>query len=696
MEPGPSAMRPCHERPHRGRTRGKRVHVDGEVSGLRGGSRQPRGVRRHRWAAALLVTALLAACGHAGTPAQGSSATTAPAAGPSRHGGAPASTTTGSAATGATRVAVQKAKIRLLGLVHRPQGVSVIDPLPPRTGAVQDVFAVSTPTAPGCSTGPGTCGSVLWASTNAGRNWTVRYASTRWNIQGVDFIRSMDGWARVRPSGCGGGARPCPDQLWYTHNGGTRWQPVAYGGTDAAALYALNQKDVWVVGVVHRASGGPCSIRPCTLRIFATTDGGQKWTEQYHAPDAATGGAGNAVTGLTAHLGRGGKLEAWVLLSGGQVLALRGGTWRAVGRITRGVPALSQARAGGIGQCMQFLNRQDGWLSFCELRTAAGGCRNRLYGTRNGGRTWTPLFHTRGESQWIAVAMRTRRRGIMVVGGVNPGYQGPSNGNTILATNDGGRTWRHLDAPPGGIDAAAFATGQLWIVGGLGFHCACQTTVLEGATTTWHWHVRGPIQDVPNFPDVALVDGHLVGFAAGPSHRVVVLASARGTTWRPVGQLPRVAAVYLDGLHATPDGPFMWLNVPCAASPARLCQLVSRNAGVTWSRQALRSCHAAPPCRAPAGSVAQKHPTPLPAGYGPVATAWIPGGKEIVAAMRRSGTRGGSLFLPTVGGRWRQVRLPGIQPERIAFATPAFGLLATLDGRFFVTTDGGGHWTQIP
>ncbi len=201
----------------------------------------------------------------------------------------------------------------------------------------------------------------------------MRYASSKWDIQGVHFVRSNEGWARVRSSACAGGTSPCPAHLWYTSDGGARWkEAVAYGRTDAVSLYALNTRDVWVVSLAHAPANGTCSLSPCTLQIFATTDGGRKWTEEYDTRSRAAKRAGNAVAGLTAREGKDGKLEAWMFLSNGLVLALRSRGWRVVGQITQGVPALGLPNSGGPhGQTMQFLNGQDGWLAFCDLGTAA-------------------------------------------------------------------------------------------------------------------------------------------------------------------------------------------------------------------------------------------------------------------------------------------------------------------------------------
>ncbi len=125
--------------------------------------RRPRAVRLRVWAGALVVAALLAACGHAAPPAPGPSSA-AHTAGPSASQSAPpppGSATSARGATGAALVSVQKAKIQFAHLARQPQNFSLVDPLRPRTGAAQDVFAVSTPTAQRCSTGPGPCGSVL-------------------------------------------------------------------------------------------------------------------------------------------------------------------------------------------------------------------------------------------------------------------------------------------------------------------------------------------------------------------------------------------------------------------------------------------------------------------------------------------------------------------------------------------------------
>ncbi len=249
------------------------------------------------------------------------------------------------------------------------------------------------------------------------------------------------------------------------------------------------------------------------------------------------------------------------------------------------------------------------------------------------------------------------------------------------------------------MDAAAFSTGHLWIIGGLGLHCDCPPALLEAATTTWKWAPRNPVQNLPSLPGVAVVGGHLIGFSAGMSGRVAVLASVRGATWRPIGALPREGGYYLNrlsSLQATPNGPFVWLDVPCTASPHSRCALASSNGGATWRQHALRSCHGGPWCSGPSGSTAGKPLALLPAASTPTATAHPPGGTEAVAATGRMGTGSGAVFLRAAAGRWREIQLPGLDPDRVAFATSRFGLIETLGERFFVTTDDGRLWTQIP
>lgn len=137
---------------------------------------------------------------------------------------------------------------------------------------------------------------------------------------------------------------------------------------------------------VHRGLAGFGSLRPCTGAITLTADGGHT----FHALLRAEGPVEWVATA--------GAEDAWALVEG------------------------------------------------CRSRVTGGeSVPYRLLHTVDGGRSW----HESPPSEAFNPSFATPTRGIAVASALaNTGFIGLPSGRGLLATSDGGRTWRPLPGPP--------------------------------------------------------------------------------------------------------------------------------------------------------------------------------------------------------------------------------------------------------
>ncbi len=114
-----------------------------------------------------------------------------------------------------------------------------------------------------------------------------------------------------------------------------------------------------------------------------------------------------------------------------------------------------------------FLDRSHGWVTTREYTEESNPPANRVFCTRNGGKTWrntvfgASAFQLDSDSYPRAVFFSDPRHGWMIWHwAVMNSYA-----DTLLATTDGGRTWKKLPTPPGGGPMDFISALDGWMIG---------------------------------------------------------------------------------------------------------------------------------------------------------------------------------------------------------------------------------------
>jgi photosystem II stability/assembly factor-like uncharacterized protein len=179
-------------------------------------------------------------------------------------------------------------------------------------------------------------------------------------------------------------------------------------------------------------------------RIYKTTDGGRTWNLQFRNRKP------NAFYDCFAFWSpqRGIAFSDPVERSFPVLRTLDGRTWHGIAdRLPRALEGEFGFAASGT--CVATEGDQRAWI------TTGGADRARILATTNGGKTWraynTPLV-SNPSAGGFTVAFRTGARGIVAGGDLDP--ENPRPRNRIAISSDGGQTWDLVRPPP--FDGAVF------------------------------------------------------------------------------------------------------------------------------------------------------------------------------------------------------------------------------------------------
>jgi len=290
----------------------------------------------------------------------------------------------------------------------------------------------STPRAqPGYAWTTGRDGTILMTS-DGGAQWSAQQSGTKRDLGGVAFADRLHGWI---VGGSHTGVEASVDLVLSTTDAGAHWsqQTIGRPGGYLTAVTCTDATHVWVGG------SGP-GIASAAV-IYASSDGGTTWTEQYRGPTVK--GRGDLIYDLTFA----DSAHGWATTASGRVLATTDGGAHWVQQTTLPADAMAMGAA--------CTDAQHCWV------VGQGPKSSRfLVATSNGGTSWhrEPVPQPLGsiDTIWSDQAQRLYLGG---TGSSSPGV------NAICASSDGGATWRPADGLDDQVGAiAGSGSGYLWAI----------------------------------------------------------------------------------------------------------------------------------------------------------------------------------------------------------------------------------------
>jgi photosystem II stability/assembly factor-like uncharacterized protein len=274
--------------------------------------------------------------------------------------------------------------------------------------------------------------------------WTYTHSGTTAELRGLSVIDERVVWAS--------GAR---GTVLRSTDGGSSWAAGSVAGftsLDFRAIHALNEGTAFIASAGEAEKG--------LARILATGDAGRHWNVSYVTEEKgvfldaiAFWDAGNGIALSDPVDG------AFVIL----VTSDGGRSWTRIPAqdLPRVLPG--EAAFAASGSSLVVRGSRDAWIG------TGGGGRARVMRSTNRGRSWSVVdvpVHAEGSSAGIfGLAFLDGRRGIAVGGDyTKPNLQSSS----VALTNDGGRTWSTVPAPPPAyLSAVAFASAADVVAVGL-------------------------------------------------------------------------------------------------------------------------------------------------------------------------------------------------------------------------------------
>ena len=288
---------------------------------------------------------------------------------------------------------------------------------------------------------------VVLNTADGGASWQMTDAGTKQQLLAVKFSDPSEGWA----TGAGG-------VILRTHDGGQSWTHFSQSFSDGlTAIHFVDSQTGWLIGTAGT--------------IFKTTDGGLNWINQ----PTGTLISFSALSFLDSNTG-------WVAGQGGIVNTIDGGrNWHEIenfphknGKI-RALQLLDENTAYLLGDDDRFHITNDGGATWRWEGIAIAGPRNNFHfldsntglvlGHLASGETSIILRTTDAWQSWTEVY---RGHGdVRQVFFLNDTLGWVVGSRTVLATHDGGITWKSRKAPPTWLQLRAvhFADHEFgWVV----------------------------------------------------------------------------------------------------------------------------------------------------------------------------------------------------------------------------------------
>jgi len=303
-------------------------------------------------------------------------------------------------------------------------------------------------------------------------------------------------------------------QVFRSVNGGGRWSEVTPPGAHSgAAFFALSDTAAWFVDTTF----GPSA----PFDVWRTTNGGASWAE-------ARGTAPGFVMGAYFV----DRTHGWITVSGGAatgsmaVSVLRssngGASWSTVA--TSGDPSSTQPNPSGLAFACDKETATFASATVGLLPIACAGGGPDVYRTVDGGAHWKSVALPRSKNPQMDGGEFGRPIFITAASAVMSGaYYAVTLVPTMMATSDGGATWRAFPLPGGGsLDFESPGSG--WLLSD-----PIRATTDGGAT----WHTLN-VPAPPFKPTDMTLQFLGRGVAVAWSDQQAFRTDDGGQTWRAV------------------------------------------------------------------------------------------------------------------------------------------------------------------
>ncbi|MBN2554949.1 MAG: hypothetical protein JXA97_03330 [Anaerolineales bacterium] len=270
--------------------------------------------------------------------------------------------------------------------------------------------------------------NAIYASEDSGGSWNlirvVDFFPGDWH-----FVDPLHGWVAASWEG---GRRA----LMHTTDGGQTWSELdASFMISTAAGREVQNVEITSINMINAFNGWGIGSHPDERSCILTTpNGGQRWIDV--TPAEVRFNADNSISAATFFLD---VNHAWVAYASGS----HGGTeaigiWRTADGGTTWMfhmlPAVGDA-GSSTPLYIFFLNEETGWY-LVDI-----GPYTLLYGTRDGGITWTSLFNPYTETQLQAADKTGMAFFDASHGWITADNHTEALDDYVLMTSDGGQTW---------------------------------------------------------------------------------------------------------------------------------------------------------------------------------------------------------------------------------------------------------------
>jgi photosystem II stability/assembly factor-like uncharacterized protein len=268
------------------------------------------------------------------------------------------------------------------------------------------------------------------------------------------FLNPDDAWAAIWTQGQANSGQRGTETIWRTTDGGRTWQQsTPIEGNHSGQLYFVDRLNGWLL------QSGDVGAGQDPVTIYRTTDGGATWTQS-----SVSGAGGNTLpvsctkSGIVFMDSGTSPSNGWVTgdCAGGTPFFYAttdgGASWAPASLPSPDDPSQPLGPCPCSFQPPQFVDTTHGFLP-AAIPNEQGGVGHYIYTTDDSGATWHMAGLTPIQNALPAFAFADPQHWFAATNG----------GNTLYGTSDGGKTWSVIANPPqfgDGVNSLQFTDAQ--------------------------------------------------------------------------------------------------------------------------------------------------------------------------------------------------------------------------------------------